>query len=211
LRLAGTNQIVNTYAASQAAVTAHTYDDTIANYSFFYIVSHGPNSPNIYGDWFAGNNGGAAGNVVSFYNTNDFALARSRWQFDQLLKPDDDVLEAGVRWYYGYSGSVSDPAPWNNFYKQTFSGSTVVDFNIVTSVNNRYEVMAYAAQAYTTALGATPSVGNLTGNLNLMTIWPSDPNNYVSHFWHSAEFRGDYPQQQNYWNELLGSDAFNLK
>ena len=36
LRLAGANQVVNTYVASQAAVSAHTYDTNIANYSFYY-------------------------------------------------------------------------------------------------------------------------------------------------------------------------------
>ena len=40
LRLAGNNQVVNTYVASQAAVSAHTYDTYIANYSF--TVTYGP-------------------------------------------------------------------------------------------------------------------------------------------------------------------------
>ena len=72
--------------------------------------------------------------------------------------------------------------------------------------------MAYAAEARATALGATPSVGGVA-NVNLQGIWPSDSSGhtYSDHFWHSAEFRGDYWQQYPYWNELLGSDAFNLK
>ncbi|MGH7943317.1 MAG: hypothetical protein ACREDS_00115 [Limisphaerales bacterium] len=46
-------------------------------------------------------------------------------------------------------------------------------------------------------------------NSNTNPNFLDDP--YGEHFYHSAEFKGDYPQQQNYWNELLGSDAFNLK
>jgi hypothetical protein len=168
-------------------------------------------------DWLAGNYGGGASSIVNFYNTNDYALSRYHWQFDELVKPDQNVLENGDHWYYGYDGSPSDPAPWNNFYKQD-TNSTIFDFNIVTSLNNRYEVMAYAAQSYTTALGATPSVGNVSGNIYLgritaPRIWPPDPtgNNYTEHFWHSAEFRGDNVMMQGYWSELLGSDAFNLK
>jgi len=215
LRLSGSSEVVNTYVASQAAVTAHTYDTNVPNYSFVYYaygipLSLSADTPNIYRNWFVGN-GDAAGAIVSFYNTNDYALQRSVWQLDQLLKPDHSVLESGTIWTYGYTGSVSDPAPWNNFYKQ--STNSTLDFNIVTSLNNRHEVMAYAAQPYTTALGATPAVANLTKNVDLMGVWPGDPtgNNYTEHFWHSAEFRGDYPQQQNYWSELLGASAFNLK
>jgi hypothetical protein len=175
-------------------------------------------TPNIYGNWFVGNYGGGAGQVISFYNTNDFALSRSVWQLDQLLKPDLDVLESGNRWDYGYSGSVSDPAPWNHFFK-TNTVPTTVNFDIVGSLTNRYEVMSYAAQPYTTALGATPGIlNNLFQNIDLTRIspsriWPPDPtgNSYTEHFWHSAEFRGDNPQMQNYWNELLVSEAFRLK
>jgi hypothetical protein len=217
LRLAGTSQLVNTYVASQAAITAHTYDPTVTNYSFSYSpwssVAH---TPNIYGNWFATNNGNGAGQIISFYNVNDFALQRSVWQLDQLFKPDQLVIENGQPWDYGYSGSTNDPAPWNNFYKE-YSSSTVY-FNIVGNLLNRYEVMGLAAEPYTTALGATPGVNNVFLNVNLdrsgnNAIWPGDPTgqNYIEHFWHSAEFRGDYWQQQGYWSELLGSEAFNLK
>src|ERR1019366_323459 len=100
LRLSGNSQVVNTYVASQAAVSAHTYDTNVANYSFYYPPwSLSADTPNIYGNWFAGNSGGGAGQVISFYNVNDFALQRSGWQCDELLKPDQDVLEGTTTWY----------------------------------------------------------------------------------------------------------------
>ncbi|HLZ17884.1 MAG TPA: alpha/beta hydrolase, partial [Cyclobacteriaceae bacterium] len=212
LRLSGNSQVVNTYVASQGAVSAHTYDTNVANYSFTYSgVNFGPNTPNIYGNWFSGNFGGGAGSVVNFYNTNDFALARGRWQLGELFKPDRNVLEGQTTWSYGYSGSATDAPPWNAFFKASSGGT--VGFFVNTSLNDRYEVMSFAAQAYTTALGATPSVAHVAASVNLNTVWLGDPtgNGYAEHFWHSAEFRGDNSQQGNYWNELLGSSAFNLK
>jgi hypothetical protein len=175
LRLSGATQVVNTYVASQAAVTAHTDDETVPNYSFEVTIGGvninlGSNTQNIYGNWFTNNNGGAAEQVISFYNTNDFALRRLHWQLDQLAKPDDLVAEGGSLWNYGYSSSTNDPPPWYHFFK-TNTTSTTVTFDIVGSLTNRYEVMSYAAQSYTTALGATPGVHKVAANVDLTTQW----------------------------------------
>ena len=219
LRRAGNSQVVNTYVASQAAVSAQTYDATVANYSFWVNlggvnVSFGPHTPNIYGNWFAGNNGGGAGLVINFYNVNDYALSRLHWQLDQLFKPDVFVASGGALWNYEYGGSTNDPAPWNYFFKTNDYTSARVNFDIVNSSADHYEVFSHAAQSYTTALGATTGVNHhLSEALDLTSLWPSpDPlqNNYASHFWHSAEFRGDNPQQRKYWSELLGPSGFNV-
>jgi hypothetical protein len=45
LRYAGTNQIVNTYIASQGAIAAHAYDDSLSDSLF---ASSSPKTPNIY-------------------------------------------------------------------------------------------------------------------------------------------------------------------
>ena len=96
LRLSGNNQVVNTYVASQAAVSAHTYDTNMPTIrSIIFRGVPASRYANIYGNWFVGNNGGGAGPIVNFYNTNDFALQRSVWQLDQLLKPDQFVLLGG--------------------------------------------------------------------------------------------------------------------
>jgi hypothetical protein len=216
LRLAGTNQVVNTYAATQAAITAHTYDPTVTNYSFAYApFSYSADTPNIYGNWFATNKGNGAGQIISLYNTNDYALQRSVWQLDQLFKPDKSVTEGATTWNYEYNGATNDPPPWNNFSKQFLDGQGSVHFNIVTNIYNRYEVMALAAQPYTTALGATPNVQHVTRSVDLSGIWPRDAvhptHPFDEHFYHSAEFRGDYWQEQYYWSELLGPDAFHFK
>jgi hypothetical protein len=236
LRLTGTTQLVNTYVASQAALTAHTYDPTVPNYSFVYWyglipLSLSPHTPNIYGSWFATDNGRGAGQIINFFNQNDYALQRDVWQLNQLLKPDQSVAQADGTWNYAYNGNTSDPAPWNNFYKyyryyvSTNAFTNTVTFDIVNTLTNRYEVMAFDAQSWTTALGATVQGGTpgvLNGvfrNINLgrdttPRIWPPDtvhPDSpYNEHLYHSGQFRGPYWQQQGYWSELLGPEAFNL-
>ncbi|MGH7990790.1 MAG: alpha/beta hydrolase, partial [Limisphaerales bacterium] len=224
LRLAaqsGSGQIVNTYVASQAAISAHNYDATVTTpyllpFTYKYpsgflsllgTNNYGPYAPDIYVNRLT-NNVVAVGKRISFYNVNDFALAMPRWGFDSILKPDHPI--GG---YYYYSGSISDPSPWNNFEFIFTTGDpppSPTYFDIVNSLHDRYEVMAYAAPSYSTALGATPNVLNISENLDLTTVWPPDStgNDYTEHFWHSAEFRGDYWQEQGYWHTLLFSSTY---
>ena len=226
LRLA-TSRIVNTYVASQAAVPAHTYDGTIAQYSFSYLgLSYGPHTPNIYSNWFTPN-GLGAGRKINFYNTNDYALQRPRWELNQLLKPDQATT---LGWTYLFDGAPhdniqsytpgapDDTPPWDWFQKE--KGYSRIFFNIVSSPTDRYEVMSYAAQSRSTALGRTPAVGNLNGNVELSRsaptrIWPPDPddqgaNQYSRHKWHSAQFRSTNMRQKGYWQTLLSEEGFNI-
>ena len=231
LRLAGNNQIVNTYVASQAAVPAHTYDSTVTNAIDFthrrpdypvILSSYGPDTPNIYRDWLAGNSA-AVGRRINFYNPNDYALSPDLWSFDQELKPDQGFFG----WSYGFDGypqdgtqkynpgSPDDGPPWNHFFK-TSPLHDAVSFDIVNVLTNRYEVMACAAEARSTALGSTPVTTLSEGvdlSRSLNPIWPPDPSghDYADHKWHSAEFRSTNMEQHNYWNELLGPDGFNLQ
>jgi hypothetical protein len=224
LRLAAQNglgQIVNTYVASQAALSAHNYDATVTTpyllpFTYKYpsgllsllgTNNYGPYAPDIYVNRLT-NNIAAVGKRINFYNVNDFALAMPRWGFDSILRPDHPF--GG---YYHYSGSTSDPTPWNNFEFIFTAGDpppSPTDFDIVNNLHDRYEVMAYAAPSYSTALGATPNVLNISQNLDLTTVWPTDTSghSYADHFWHSAEFRGDYWQEQGYWHTLLFSSTY---
>ncbi|MEI6197101.1 MAG: hypothetical protein WCS42_22525, partial [Verrucomicrobiota bacterium] len=237
LRLAGTNQLVNTYIASQGAISAHTYDTSVTTpyllpFSYRYpsgplwaagTLNHGPNTPDIYVNWLAGNSG-AVGRRINFYNENDFALATPRWGFDQITKPD---LSPGsyLYWFDGTpydavasytQGSSDDNPPWDHFFKGTSSGGAPLE---IASLNNRYEIFAYAAESRSTALGATPGIAGFFQNVDLTRtinpIWPSpDPlnNDYRSHYWHSGQFRGDAAWQWGYWQNLLHSsqNGFNI-
>lgn len=218
LRLAGTNRIVNTYVASQAAIPSHVYDNTVPDYSFTFTLDFGPKTPNIYKDWLS-TNSAAVGRRVNFANTNDYALSRPHWELDQLLKPDQSLF--GWSYFFdGYPhdgdsnynpGAPDDTAPWNYFFKQVPFGDPSY-FDIVNVTTNRYEVMAYAAQSRSPALGATP-VATLSASVDLTQIWPPDPNPnfqdspYSEHFYHSAQFRGRCWEEWKYWNTLLRSDT----
>jgi hypothetical protein len=215
---AGTGQLVNTYIASQAAMSAHLYDGSTTNFIDFthsnpkYPFAHpsyGPSTPDIYPDWLAGNSG-AVGRRINFNNVNDFALSQDVWDFNQELKPDYDP----PNYQYDYHGTISDPAPWNHFGEYPIIGGGWIPIDIVTNVENRYKIVAYAAESRVRALGATQRLIGLQP-VDLTTLWPQpDPlnKNYTSHFWHSGQFRGDTVWQWGYWDTLLHhpSRGFNL-
>jgi hypothetical protein len=132
-----------------------------------------------------------AGGYINFYNTNDYALGK--WGTDETLKPD-----------LGFSYFLAQ------FWRGTIP-TTPLYFP-----TNTYEIFAFCDPAPSYALGAQPNVDGAFGGLqiDLPTIWPIDllgKEDYSSHFWHSAEFRGDYPPQVNFWRTILGAQGFNLQ
>lgn len=211
LRLAGTNQLVNTYVASQAALPAHLYDATVTNRFYLELVT-----PNIFTNWFAAINGGGAGQVINFYNPYDFALGGNLWQYAQSYKPMGAIHGLPNYHFYGtpydgtphYTpGSVDDVPPWLSFVKA--DSLNTYYFDLAGALTNRYEVMSFAAQPRSTALGITAvAPPRIQNNLDLRTIWPLDPYppyNYSELFWHSGEYEGDNAQQQGYWKAVLHS------
>jgi len=230
LRLAsqqGTGRLVNTYVASQAAIPVHTYDASSTNL-LDAIGPHDvdastldffPETPNtVYPDWLAGN-GAAAGTRINFYNVNDFALWRDAWQLNQYLKPDtNEVLDQP--WSYHYTPSLNSPAA--HFIKAKTIPLTTVNLELGSQAapQDRYEIMAFAAESYSKALGATPSAATLTRAVDLTlpsnAIWAPDPDPstdfrlYARHKWHSAQFRSTNMNQKGYWKFLLGPNGFNL-
>lgn len=218
----GATNVVDCYVASQAALPAHSYDGTVASNLLAdvpaatlvaYTDGGHPETPNIYPDWLS-ENGGAAGRRVNFYNVNDFALWHDSWEANQFLKPDgpDDPDQP---WTYKYLGEV-------NTVQDLFKRRTPVwneDLNLgdTTNPQNRYEIMAFAAEARSRAVGATDSALGMTRAVDLTTIWPddtgprgSDGQKWGAHKWHSAQFRSTNMRQANYWKTLLGPLGFNL-
>ena len=81
LRLAGTNEIVNTYVASQAAVSARAYDNALpadlTNAFYFHVQtpdSEGHYYTNGASSYFSSI--GGAGKFISFFNSQDWALGK---------------------------------------------------------------------------------------------------------------------------------------
>jgi len=211
LRLAGTNQVVNTYIAMQGAISAHTYDPNTAARSF------SPSTPDNYAYYWTNNapcyfsSSAGAGTYVNFYNTNDYALhsATFSWEYDQNQKPD-----ISISGYPGYHYSVSSLHP-NGYYVQYGSASNA--FYNLNFPTNTYPIFAYCDQSWSYALGAQADVGGRFSTaiqVDLQTVWPTDTHpqgSFKEHVWHSAEFRSDNASRWNFWKTVLGNQGFNLK
>jgi hypothetical protein len=230
LRLAsqqGAGRLVNTYVASQAALPVQVYDggstnllDAIAPFDIdASTIDQFPETPNsVYPDWLAGN-GAAAGTRINFYNVNDFALWRDAWQLNQYTKPDHKD-QPDQPWDYRYLQNMTYPD--GQFQKTKSIPLATVELALggQARVQDRYEVMAFAAESYSKALGATPSDATLTRSVDLTLpdngIWLGDPDPstdnrpYARHKWHSAQFRSTNMLQKGYWRTLLGPQGFNL-
>lgn len=186
LRLAGTQQVVNTYLALQAAVAAHAYDPTTPDrYTPGYPDYYAHYWPNAGLNYFNGSSG--AGTYVNFLNTNDWAL-RLPWPHNQDLKPISGYI-------YGIQGSQT------NFYSGTENFYTLLAFPA-----DRYTIFANCDPAPCLALGAQTNVGGafLTGtNYNQVEL-DLPPYNFGGlHLYHSGEFRSDYPDRWLFWNQAL--------
>jgi hypothetical protein len=233
----GDGQLVNTYVASQAAVPAECFDPNQANINplnytidrpvksfVFGLVStklfagqYGPDTPDIYGGWMANSQKSS-----NFFNPNDYAL--HYWQLDQVLKPD---VRAQV-YYYGTPdlSTVQDQfakAPYLNpstgvvdnstaqiiIRTHVATGSTPLELGSQSNVQDRYEIMAYAAEPRSLPLGGVNSGLKTSSRLPQPGgVWPYDtlPQDfgpYSAHPWHSAQFRFANGEQAKYWNSLL--------
>jgi len=74
-----------------------------------------------------------------------------------------------------------------------------------------HEIMAFAAESYVKAFGATPNVSQgVTRSFDVRSIWPTDSGDHKAHVWHSGQFRSNMPKQKDYWKALLGDQAFDI-
>lgn len=188
LKQAGTNILVNTYIAMQAAIPAHAYDAFAPTRTI--PVPDDSSTPNRYAYYYTDSspcyfNGiGGAGTFINFFNTNDFAL--NQWQTDQNIKPRTFLG-------YGFDGT--------NFDKGFVSPYLLLLFPADT-----HEIFSFCDEARCYALGAQADIGGkftTARQVNLQSTWPADPEGYVNHIWHSAEFRSDCAQRWLFWDEVL--------
>ena len=236
LRLAsqqGNGRLVNTYVASQAALPVHVYDGASTNLLDAMgprgiaasTLGQFPQTPNtVYPDWLAGN-GAAAGTRINFYNVNDFALWRDAWQLNQYLKPDLKDLP-GQPWIYLFEDGLGAPPNLHSSfirfdrYDELANPIGIQEMQLGTqaAVGDRYEIMAFAAESRSKALGGTPGNARLERSVDLQAsaVWLADDNpsgdfrSYARHKWHSAEFRSTNMRQKGYWKALLDERGFNL-
>jgi hypothetical protein len=204
LRRSQSGQIVHTYIASQAAISAHCFD--AAAMSMTFRRGNGPTTPDVYAYyWQDGVTSqphqwetegrpsymhsdyllGKAGRYFNYYNDRDAALDWPLWQFDQQTKPDGN---------YGYR--YGGPSNARGFFRDPGYGATWLTFPI-----DRYEVFAWAAESHSYALGAQYVNGVVTasGGRNIDLRGPP------FHFgtFHSAEFSDTNDERKDYWERVL--------
>jgi len=205
----GLGQLVNTYVASQGAVPGNCYDSTLSGSDLLGFAGGtlGPTTANIYNNWMT-TNSAAVGTKANFYNVNDYALGK--WQLDQETKPDTLF---GISPPYGYRGSPSDNPPLQDGFYSTYPAyvgpfQTTLYLGNASSISNRYEISAFAAEPRSLAIGGISSVAGFTPQ-DLTSLWPPDDSTtdptkkYSARQWHDAEFFFSNAEQQNYWHTLL--------
>ncbi|MFT3830618.1 MAG: alpha/beta hydrolase [Opitutaceae bacterium] len=241
LRLAsqqGTGQIVRAYVASQAAVPAHCYDgarseDIAAVFGFWTSIGRffdgSTQLPNVYPDWLTGS-GAVVGWRVNFYNVNDYALWHDVWELNQAFKPDRPDGSAQP-WYYSYEDNLGAPPNLHSSFIRFDHYNTDADpvgieerqLGTQAAVGDRYEIMAFASESRTMAVGAAGPLPSFAA-LDLTGVWPADNQsvklhkdtnhpdglNYSAHKWHSAQFRSTNMRQRGYWRVLLSDLGFDL-
>ena len=186
LRLAGVNQIVNTYVAMQGAVSAHAYDPNTTP----YILTEDWGAPDRYAQYYTNgapcyfNASAGAGTYVNFFNVNDWALTNA-WLLFQNSKPILDL---------NYSFTPPD-----SYFKN--SGSIQLFFPA-----NTYELFDEIIQSRSYALGMQAGVKGAfqKGGASQQVELDAAPYNFgPQHIYHSGEFRSDNAQRWQFWNQVL--------
>ena len=197
LRLAGGSEIVNTYVASQGAVSARAYDNTIPpDATNLYLGPVG--TPDTEGHYYTNgappyfNGISGAQQFVDYYNNQDWVLGQ--WVNDQNGKPD-----------LGYIWTIpSTNYPSGYYYHVGFGSPRALYFG-----TNTYEIFAKAVQSYSLTLGAETNIA-IPFNPLLSVDLNSAPYSFGDHYvGHSAQFSSDIMTRSFYWNQLL--QTFNLK
>jgi uncharacterized membrane protein len=207
LRRSQSGQIVHTYVASQAAISAHCYDATTTLMRF--RLNFGPTTPDVYAYyWQAGATSqphrwqsegrpsymhtdytvGKAGRYFNYYNDRDAALDWPLWQLDQQTKPDAS---------YGYAYAGFPPAI--GFNRDPGYGATWLTFPM-----DRHEIFAWAAESHSYALGAQYVNGVVTASGGRNVDLRGAPFNYrEGRKFHSAQFYDSNAQRGEYWEEVM--------
>ncbi len=207
LRRSQSGQVVHTYIASQAAISAHCYDATTMAMTF--RLNLGPTTPDVYAYYWQD---GAisqphqwqsegrpsymdssylvskAGRYFNYYNDKDAALNWPLWQLDQQTKPD---LDYGYR----YGGLVNA----QGFFRDPGLGATWLTFP-----TDHHEVFAWAAESHSYALGAQYVAGVVTASHGANVDLKGPPFNYGKTIkFHSGQFADTNAQRKDYWERVL--------
>lgn len=178
---------VNTYMLMQAAIPSGCYNDTVNNYLPFTEAEQerhatpdttADNGYRMYLSSYAAN----VGKIVSFFNVNDFALAKgstfpignTNWEQNEIAwKPDRPFVGKEYDYY---------PATHQSVLLQSPEVGT-----IIRTVDDPDEVKAFVARPRSKALGAEPNSAIVFGeagavDLHLLCGFDSDETDHSGQF-----------------------------
>jgi len=186
-QLGASSHDIDNYVMMQAAVPAQCYDTSLSNYSPFMAMETGSHTPDVYRG-YPGNIATAVnGQIVNFFNTNDFALAKGTkagvnisWEGNQeTYKPD---------WYWNYNSDGT------YCYQGDSMQRTVIDPR---------EQMAFVARPRSQAVGALAGVaGQVSGGQLDLTAHFNFQNSSQEH---SAEFNWNIQRVEPFYQTLLST------
>jgi hypothetical protein len=165
--LAAANQSpLDNYIMMQAAVPAHCYDTTVPNFPGFINEEQLVPTPNTYANYAAGINNALRGQIVNFFNTNDYALVSASTNiyginFNTSWIANEELTKPLAVFGYSYNPTNSTAHLTNVAYGVT--GRTVT---------NLFELMPFVARPRSLAVGSQSGVGNMVngGQLDLKTL-----------------------------------------
>jgi hypothetical protein len=223
LRRAQSGQVVHTYVASQAAISAHCYDAAAPRMQFYTVheiprgwvfpgsplLSLGPTTPNVYGYYWQT---GVTSQPHQWesegqpsYMHSDYMSGKAGHYFNYYN--DLDWALTWPRWQlnqqtkpdadYGYENSGSGAS--QGFWRDRGLGATWLTFP-----TDRYEIFSWVAESQSYSLGAQWVSGIIIGsegeNINLR----QPPFNFDrEHKYHSGQFRGMNMERHYYWEQFL--------
>ncbi|HEX3625382.1 MAG TPA: alpha/beta hydrolase [Verrucomicrobiae bacterium] len=189
------------YILTQGAIPAHCYDTSVPFLQS--LLDAESNSPTPFYTTNGGYNGyfsGVTGNLVNFYNTNDYALAtgtwnglQANWVADQISQKPEDYTYRGGQSYAYY------PSSFRTIASYTFSDYDVTD---------PYEILSQVARSRSSAVGAQANVAGVIDSAASVDL--------VAEFGfgntrpeHSAEFTRPIQSVWGYYDAVL--TAFKLQ
>ncbi|HAV62376.1 MAG TPA: hypothetical protein DCY13_08440, partial [Verrucomicrobiales bacterium] len=172
---AASQRPIDHYVMMQAAVPAHSFDTSVTNLPLFTTSESRVPTPNTYHNYAAGVTNALRedGEIVNFYNVEDFAL--SKWRLNQSwgttgFAPWTPTIKPNT--YLGYSTTgtshLLQTNAWNTdlllatLYGGYYTGPT-------RSVTAAHEIMPFVARPRSEAVGVQGGLGGQIqgGELNL--------------------------------------------
>jgi len=181
-----------TYIATQPAVSAHAYDNTLPNDAPFLFsgINYGPDTPEVLGNYFVNNRWKMfPSGMFRYFNIKDPAL--KGWEKNNFLKPDNNYHYIGNEVSY-----TPPPAGTDRFFKDIGNGEKDLTFNIELE---RYEILSRCVESRSKTLGSVS--GHVSGfyDIDLNDKFEFGSKDYD----HSRQFMSNIIREWPYWNLFM--------